>query len=124
MTMSRKQKLFTLERIAEFGDFVVFMRVKWRKALRLPLYLVGRESDGRDLEDFRRVDSAIKWALEQSGLALRRRECENIRMTTGGENKFDLIIDRGMVKRWVGIGWVSEGPASRDQRRTLPTLID
>lgn len=61
-----KKTTFILHRLAEFGDFIVYRRGKWARRERLPMYLVSRESDGRDLEEFRRKASAMKWAQAQS----------------------------------------------------------
>lgn len=60
-----KTQLFTLNRLAVFGDLIVYERGNWAKRERLPRYLVSRESDGRDLEQFRRLKSALRWAQAQ-----------------------------------------------------------
>ena len=57
---------FTIYRLAGFGDFIVYQRGSWARRERLPRFLVSRESDGRDLEQFRRLKSALKWAQEQA----------------------------------------------------------
>lgn len=53
-----------------------------------------------------------------------REELTAIRMTTGGERKIHKVIDNGEVYLWVGIGWVSEGPPTRHQKRHLHHVID
>lgn len=53
-----------------------------------------------------------------------REALSNIRMTTGGEKRIDAVILDGTVRRWVGIGWVDEGPPTPRQLRTLPTVKD
>lgn len=60
-----KTRQFTLHRLATFGDFIVYKRGSWARTERLPMYLVSRESDGRDLEEFRRKKSATRFALDQ-----------------------------------------------------------
>ena len=57
---------FTLNRLRTFGDYIVYRRGNWAKRERLPMYLVSRESDGRDLEEFRRRASALNWARNQN----------------------------------------------------------
>jgi hypothetical protein len=61
---------YTLNRIATIGDFAVYQRGAWARRERIPKYLVSRESDGRDLEDFRRKQSAMNWARQQAGVAI------------------------------------------------------
>lgn len=64
-----KPTQFVIHRIKEFGDFIVYRRGTWHKRFHLPAYLVSRQSDGRDLEEFRRKASALKWAEEQANIA-------------------------------------------------------
>lgn len=59
--------MHVIHRIAEYGDLVVYKRGPWHRRERLPGYLVSQESTGRNLEEFRRKSSAIKWAKEQDG---------------------------------------------------------
>lgn len=47
----------------------------------------------------------------------------NIRMTTGGEKKYDCVIDLGHRKRWVGIGWVDEGKATKQDLLKYPVVV-
>lgn len=49
-------------------------------------------------------------------------ELSNIAMTTGGEKKYDTVIDRGRLKEWVDIGWVDLGPATDKDRRKHPEV--
>ena len=59
---------YVLHRLATFGDFIVYQRGNWARVERIPKYLVSRESDGRDLEEFRRKASALNWAKAQAGV--------------------------------------------------------
>lgn len=61
----KKLKSFVLRRLHVFGDLVVYRRGSWARRERLPRYLVSQESTGRDLEEFRREASAVKWAKAQ-----------------------------------------------------------
>jgi len=38
---------------------------------------------------------------------IKAEECSSIKMTTGNEKKFTKIIHHGVVKEWVGIGWIT-----------------
>lgn len=53
-----------IDKLLQIGDLVVYMRC-WRE-VGLRKYAVYRESDGRCLEEFRRKQSAIKWARESA----------------------------------------------------------
>lgn len=44
----------------------------------------------------------------------------NIHMTLRGENVHPVVIHNGMVKRWVGMGWVTEEPATAEDRAKYP----
>lgn len=37
---------------------------------------------------------------------VKRSELSIIKMTDGNENKYQTVIDNGVVKEWVGIGWI------------------
>lgn len=54
---------YRIERVAQFGDLVVYRRM-WELEPGLKRYAVYRDSDGRCLEEFRTRRSAEKWARE------------------------------------------------------------
>ena len=59
----------TIYRIAEFGSLIVYRRGRWAQRERLPKYVVGRDVPNGEqcmLEEFRRKQSAIKWAKQQT----------------------------------------------------------
>jgi hypothetical protein len=59
----------TIYRIAEFGSLIVYERGRWAHRERLPKYVVGHDMpEGQQcmLEEFRRKQSAIKWARQQA----------------------------------------------------------
>lgn len=56
--------------------------------------------------------------------AVKRSELAPIKMVAGGEKKHSRVIDGGDVLEWVGFGWVNEGPASDEDRRTCPQVVD
>jgi hypothetical protein len=51
-------------------------------------------------------------------------ECSTLAMVAGGnENRFTKVVDGGVVKQWVGIGWVSEGPEEYPRDKDLPRVV-
>ena len=58
-------EVYVIYRIAEFGSLAVYRRGARAKRERLPMYLVSNLATGRDLGEFRRKASAIKWAISQ-----------------------------------------------------------
>jgi hypothetical protein len=54
---------------------------------------------------------------------VRAEECSSFKMVSGNEKRLTRVIDDGVVKNWVGIGWVSEGSASEADRGELPHVI-
>ncbi len=50
-------------------------------------------------------------------------ELSTIKMTTGGEKKHPVVIHNGYVKRWVGMGWVSEDKATAADIKKYPTVV-
>jgi hypothetical protein len=55
----------TIDRVAEFGDFIVYRRARWPVVGLGGRYFVTQESNGYILEEFRRRASAVKWARAQ-----------------------------------------------------------
>jgi len=53
---------------------------------------------------------------------IKRSEVSNLRMVAGNEKKHTHVIEDGMLKQWVGIGWVELRPATDEDRNTYPTL--
>lgn len=51
-------------------------------------------------------------------------ECSIAKMVGVNEHKFTKVIHNGVVKQWVGIGWVSEGEPTKAQKETLPQVVD
>lgn len=51
-------------------------------------------------------------------------ELSNLKMVAGNEKKYSAVIIDGSKKQWVGIGWVDEGPATDDDRRKYPEVVD
>jgi hypothetical protein len=55
---------------------------------------------------------------------VKRSELSNLRMAAGNEKKHTTVIDNGDLKEWVGIGWINEGRATRQDRNKFPVVID
>ena len=49
-------------------------------------------------------------------------ELSTIRMTTGGEKKHSVVIHEGVVKEWVGMGWIDVRIATKIDRKKYPTV--
>lgn len=50
------------------------------------------------------------------------RELGNLRMVEGGEKKYQIVIDSGLVKEWVGIGWIELRKATFEDREQYPIV--
>jgi hypothetical protein len=53
-----------------------------------------------------------------------RNAVSNVRMVAGNEKKHPRVILDGIVKNWVGFGWVDEGKATTEDKRKYPTVED
>lgn len=52
-------------------------------------------------------------------------QLSNLRMVASGELKgITKVIDGGVVKEWVGIGWITLEPPTDEERKTLPVVED
>lgn len=50
-------------------------------------------------------------------------ELSNVKMVAGKEKRISLVVDMvPMVKRWVGIGWVTEREATAADIKRLPVV--
>ena len=50
------------------------------------------------------------------------REVSNIAMTTGKEKTLSKVIHKGILKEWVGIGWVDLRTANKDDFEKYPEV--
>ncbi len=55
---------------------------------------------------------------------VKRRELRTLSMVEGNEKKYDVVIDGDRRKRWVGFGWVDEGPANDKDYARYPVVED
>ena len=58
----KDQPLPTVYRLGQIGNLVIYERGDWHRAQRLPKYVVSNAETGRDLEEFRRLRTALTWA--------------------------------------------------------------
>lgn len=50
------------------------------------------------------------------------RELSNLKMVEGNEDKYSIVIDDGVLKEWVGIGWIELRPAIKADCEKYPTV--
>lgn len=50
-------------------------------------------------------------------------QCSKVRMVAGGEERHPIVIDDGVVKEWVAIGWVDNGPATEEDYERYPEVV-
>ena len=52
------------------------------------------------------------------------REISNIKMVSGNEKKYSKVIHNGVVKVWVGIGWIAEDTqATKEDHEKYPVVV-
>jgi hypothetical protein len=52
---------------------------------------------------------------------VKRSELSNMKMVAGNENKYDAVIVDGVVKEWVGFGWIDTD--TKPDPKKFPTAI-
>jgi len=57
-------------------------------------------------------------------MTVQLKELSSIKMAGKNGTKYSKIIHNDMIKQWVGIGWVSEGKATKQDYRKYPVVID
>ena len=55
---------------------------------------------------------------------VRRRELSNIRMVGGNERKYKAVIQDGVLKEWVGFGWIEVRDATPEDNEKYPVVIN
>ena len=55
---------------------------------------------------------------------VKRSELTTLKMVEGNEKKYSTVIIDGILKDWVGFGWVGEGKASIENKRKYPTMVE
>lgn len=56
---------------------------------------------------------------------IKRADLSKLHMVASGEKKqITKVIDNGVVKEWVGIGWITLDAPTDEERKTLPVVKD
>ena len=55
---------------------------------------------------------------------IKRSELQTWRMVAGNEDRYPIVIDNGMKKEWVAIGWIDAGPATAEDKAQYPTVVE
>lgn len=50
-------------------------------------------------------------------------ELSRISMVEGNESKYTKVIDYGILKEWVGFGWIELGKATDEDKEKYPTVV-
>lgn len=51
------------------------------------------------------------------------KELSTIAMVNGNEHHYRIVIDEGVVKEWVGIGWIDLRKATPKDREKYPNVV-
>ena len=51
-------------------------------------------------------------------------ELSSIKMTGKNGNKYSKVIHNDEVKQWVGIGWVTEETATKQDYKKYPVVVE
>lgn len=54
---------------------------------------------------------------------VKRANLSTAKMTAGNERKYSKVILDGMVKEWVGIGWIDLRKATKADRANIPEVV-
>jgi len=52
-----------------------------------------------------------------------RSKLSNHRMIAGNEKKYSVVIVDGILKEWVGIGWIELRQATKKDKEKYPTVL-
>lgn len=55
---------------------------------------------------------------------VKRSELQTWRMVAGNEDTYPIVIDNGVKKEWVAIGWIDAGPASDEDKKLYPEVVE
>ena len=50
-------------------------------------------------------------------------ELSKFKMAGGNEKKYKAVIDKGILKEWVGIGWVDVREATEEDYEKFPVVL-
>lgn len=55
---------------------------------------------------------------------VKTKDLSNIAMVNGNEGKITAVIRNGILKEWVGIGWIELRVASEHDKEQYPTVVE
>ena len=55
-------------------------------------------------------------------MKIKARQLSNLMMVGGNEKKYRFIIDRGILKEWVGIGWLDIRETNEEDYQQYPEV--
>lgn len=53
---------------------------------------------------------------------VKARELSKLKMVAGNEKKYKIVIDNGILKEWVAIGWIDIGEATEEDYEYYPVV--
>ena len=57
-------------------------------------------------------------------ITVKRSELGTLRMAAVNEHKYNKVIVDGIVREWVGFGWIDLDKATEEDSQKYPTLVD
>lgn len=55
---------------------------------------------------------------------VKRSDLQSWKMVAGNEDVYNKVVDDGILKEWVAIGWINLGPATDEDKATYPTVVE
>ena len=55
---------------------------------------------------------------------VKRSELSLAKMAAGNERRYPRVLDNGVVKEWVGIGWISIGSTTDAEKAKIPEVVE
>lgn len=53
---------------------------------------------------------------------VKRSDLQAWKMVAGNEDVYNRVVDNGVLKEWVAIGWIDIGTATEEDKATYPTV--
>ena len=86
---------------------------------------LDRQSDDKKLCDLMaRADKLLNQPPDRPVKTVKLSELSILRMTTGGEKKYSRVVINGVLKEWVGIGWIDIRRAKTRDLTTYPMAVE
>ena len=57
-------------------------------------------------------------------MKITRKELSNLRMVAGNEKKYGKVIMGGVLKEWIGFGWIVLRIATEKDRKRYPEVVE